>query len=60
MGKTVTVTQTGSTIGSTKKQSANISGLGLRGIGSSKILEDTPSIRGMIKVVKHLVRVEEK
>ena len=34
-------------------------GLGLRGIGDSKILEDTPSVRGMITQVEYLLAVEE-
>jgi large subunit ribosomal protein L30 len=33
--------------------------LGLKRIGSEKIHEDTPVIRGMIKKVQHLVNVEE-
>jgi large subunit ribosomal protein L30 len=37
-----------------------VAGLGLRGPGSSVIVENTPSFRGMIKKVLHLVRVEEK
>jgi len=36
-----------------------VAGLGLRGIGSEVIVENTPSFRGMIKKVLHLVRVEE-
>lgn len=37
-----------------------VAGLGLRGPGSSVIVENTPSFRGMIKKVLHLVVVEEK
>ena len=36
-----------------------IDGLGLRGPGSSVVVENTPSFRGMIKKVLHLVTVEE-
>lgn len=58
-GNTVTVTQTGSTINRQKYQEANLRGLGLGRIGRTKTLEDTPSVRGMIRAVSHLVKVEE-
>ena len=48
-----------STIGSTDRQEACIRGLGLRKIGSSRTLENTPAVRGMVKKVLHLVNVEE-
>jgi|TARA_B100000795_G_scaffold48121_1_gene31578 large subunit ribosomal protein L30 len=54
---TVTVKQTRSLIGSTKKQVASIKGLGLRRINHEVTLEDTPAIRGMIKVVRHMVEI---
>ena len=54
---TVTVKQTRSLIGSTKKQVASIKGLGLRRINHEVTLEDTPSIRGMIRVVRHMVEI---
>lgn len=57
--KTVTVTQTGSTIGRKTYQAATLKGLGLGRIGRTKTLEDTPSVRGMIKAVSHLVKVED-
>lgn len=57
--KTVTVTQTGSPIGRQAYQRATLIGLGLNKIGRTKTLEDTPSVRGMIRKVSHLVRVEE-
>ena len=34
-------------------------GLGLRGIGSEVVVENTPSFRGMVKKILHLVQVEE-
>ncbi len=34
-------------------------GLGLNKIGRSRVLEDTPAIRGMLRKVQHMVRVEE-
>ena len=58
-GATVTVTQTGSPIGRQAYQRATLIGLGLNKIGRTKTLEDTPSVRGMIRKVSHLVEVEE-
>ena len=57
--KTVTVIQTGSPIGREASQRQTLVGLGLNKIGRKRVLEDTPSVRGMINKVKHLVRVEE-
>ena len=56
---TVTVTQTKSPIGRRKDQRATLVGLGLNKINRTRELEDTPSVRGMINKVQHLVRVEE-
>ncbi|MEG3617757.1 50S ribosomal protein L30 [Magnetovibrio sp. PR-2] len=56
---TVKVTQTGSPIGRPKDQLATLKGLGLNKMHRTKELEDTPSVRGMINKVAHLVRVEE-
>jgi len=56
--KTLTVTQIGSAIGRPKWQRATLVGLGLNKIHKSRKLEDTPSVRGMINRVHHLVRVE--
>jgi large subunit ribosomal protein L30 len=58
--KTVTVTQTGSPIGRTDDQHATLKGLGLNKRHRSRVLEDTPSVRGMINKVRHLVRVDEE
>lgn len=57
--KTVTVTQTGSSIGRQEYQRATLKGLGLGRIGRTKTLEDTPSVRGMIRKVAHLIAVED-
>ena len=57
--KTIKVTQIGSPIGRPKEQRATLIGLGLNKMGRVSVLEDTPSIRGMIKKVAHLVKVEE-
>ncbi len=56
---TLKVTQTASPIRRTKDQRATLVGLGLNKIGRTRILEDTPSIRGMINKVQHMVRVEK-
>lgn len=56
---TVKVKQTGSPIGRQKDQRATLIGLGLNKMNRTSVLEDTPSVRGMIDKVKHLVRVEE-
>jgi len=57
--KTVKVTQTGSSIGRHKSQRETLRGLGLTKMHRSRELEDTPSVRGMINKVKHLLHVEE-
>jgi len=57
--KQIKVTLIKSTIGCLEKQKKNVEALGLRKIGSSKVHNDTPVIRGMINVVSHMVRVEE-
>ena len=56
---TVKVTQTGSPIGRRSDQRATLVGLGLNKIGRSRVLEDTPSVRGMINKVAHLLCVDE-
>jgi large subunit ribosomal protein L30 len=48
-----------STIGTLPKQKATVRSLGLRKIGSSKEYADSLALRGMIRVVSHLVSVEE-
>ena len=55
----VKVTQTGSPIGRQKYQRETLKGLGLNKMHKSRQLEDTPSVRGMINKVKHLIKVEE-
>ena len=54
---TIVVTQIKSPIGRQSDQKQTLIGLGLNKIGRSKVLNDTPSIRGMINKVKHLVEV---
>jgi len=57
--KTVKVTQIHSPIGRPADQRATLVGLGLNKMNRTSELEDTPSVRGMIAKVRHLVRVEE-
>jgi len=53
------VTLKHSAIGRDRRQLEHLKGLGLRRIGGSRTLENTPSVRGMVKKVLHLVDVEE-
>lgn len=55
----VRVTQIKSPIGRRKDQQATLVGLGLNKCGRTKELEDTPSVRGMIDKVSHLLKVED-
>lgn len=57
--KTVKVTQTGSPIGRKPGQRETLIGLGLNKMRRSRELEDTPAVRGMIRKVAHLVKVED-
>jgi large subunit ribosomal protein L30 len=58
-GKTVTVTQIRSANNREEWQRSTLIGLGLNKMNKSRELEDTPSVRGMINAVKHLVKVED-
>ncbi|MDH2432159.1 50S ribosomal protein L30 [Pokkaliibacter plantistimulans] len=58
MSKTLKVTLVRSPFGKQPKHRATVVGLGLRRIGHTVELQDTPSIRGMINKVNYLVRVE--
>ena len=53
------VTQTGSPIGRPTDQRQTLIGLGLNKMNRIRQLEDTPAVRGMIKKVSHLVKVEK-
>ncbi len=55
----VRVTQTASALGRKPGQKETLTGLGLNKIRATRDLEDTPSIRGMIRKVAHLIKVEE-
>ncbi|MGI6853257.1 50S ribosomal protein L30 [Mesorhizobium sp. 1B3] len=58
--KTITVEQIGSPIRRPKEQRATLIGLGLNKMHRKSTLEDTPSVRGMIASVQHLVRVVDE
>jgi large subunit ribosomal protein L30 len=59
-GKTLTVEQIGSPIRRPAEQRATLVGLGLNKLHRRRTLEDTPSVRGMIARVQHLVRVVDE
>ena len=53
------VTLRGSAIGGTQRQRATLKCLGLRRRGAQALVEDTPQMRGRIRAVAHLLRVED-
>lgn len=57
--KKIKITQTGSVIDQKEKAKLTIKALGLGRPNYSVVKNDTPQVRGMITVVRHLVRVEE-
>ena len=57
--KHLKVTLRKSSLDATQPHLATLKGLGLRRIGRSRVLENTPSVRGMVKAVIHLIDVEE-
>jgi large subunit ribosomal protein L30 len=56
-GKTVTIEQIGSPIRRPHEQRETLVGLGLNKRHRVRTLEDTPSVRGMIAKVNHLIRI---
>lgn len=58
MSAKIKVTQIRSVNGRLKNHKACVAGLGLRRIGHTVEVEDTPAVRGMINKVNYLVRVE--
>lgn len=56
---TIKIRQTGSPIRRGKEQRATLVGLGLNKMHKVSELEDTPSVRGMIRAVHHMVEVVE-
>ena len=55
--KTVTVKLVRSPIGTRVDHRATVRGLGLRGLNSTSVLEDTPAVRGMINKISYMVVV---
>ncbi len=59
MEKQLKVTLKSSVNGTTQRQRGTVSALGLHKLGSSHTLPDGPEVRGMLRVVQHMVKVEE-
>ena len=57
---TVRITQQRSRNGANRRQLDTLRSLGLRKIGHTVEREDSPQLRGMVRAVAHLVRVDEK
>ena len=57
---TIVVKQIGSPIRRPKEQRATLKGLGLNKMHRTRELEDTPSIRGMVNAIPHLVQIVEE
>lgn len=55
--KTLTVKLVRSVAGTRESHRATVRGLGLRQLNSTRVLEDTPAVRGMINKVSYLVQV---
>ena len=55
---TIKVTQTGSPIRREKDQRATLIGLGLNKMHRTRELQDSPEVRGMIRKVQHMVKIE--
>ena len=60
MAKTIVVKQIGSPIRRPAKQRATLVGLGLNKMHKTRELEDTPSVRGMVNKIPHLVEIIEE
>jgi large subunit ribosomal protein L30 len=54
------ITQVRSTIGQTDQHLGTLRALGLGKIGRSAEHKDSPQLRGMLRHVNHLVRIEDK
>jgi large subunit ribosomal protein L30 len=59
-GKTITIEQIGSPMRRPGRQHATLIGLGLNKLHRRSTLEDTPSVRGMINKLPHLVRIVDE
>lgn len=60
MAKTIVVKQVGSPIRRPKAQRKTLVGLGLNKMHRVRELEDTPSVRGMVNAIPHLVEIIEE
>lgn len=60
MAKTIVVKQVGSPIRRPQDQRATLVGLGLNKMHKTRELEDTPSVRGMVAKIPHLVEIIEE
>ena len=60
MAKTIVVKQIGSPIRRPAKQRQTLIGLGLNKMQKTRELEDTPSVRGMVRKIPHLVAIVEE
>lgn len=58
--KTITVEQIGSPLRRPDKQRRTLIGLGLNKMNRKRTLEDTPSVRGMVNKISHLVRIVDE
>ena len=54
----IKITQTGSPIGRKPGQKDTLKALGLNKMGRSNVVEDTPSIRGMVDKIAHMLKIE--
>ena len=60
MAKTIVVKQIGSPIRRPAVQRETLKGLGLNKMHKTRELEDTPSVRGMVNKIPHLVEIIEE
>ena len=60
LAKTIVVKQVGSPIRRPKEQRDTLIGLGLNKMHRTRELEDTPSVRGMVRKIPHLVQIVEE
>ena len=58
--KTIVVTQVASAARRPAKQTATLKGRGLNKMNRTRELEDTPSVRGMVNKIAHLVQIVEE
>lgn len=58
--KTIKITQIKSSIGRLPKHKQTLEGLGLRYIGHTVIRQDTSSIRGMVRKISYILKVQEE